>query len=376
MTCPACSSPLEPLAGKVVCSNPRCFYTETCSDGGCMPTAAQILEVHPFQECPKCFRLINTLAIEHHCIHADDPRLSDEPPSTAESDFATLTKDPIKSDSINGKEITICSYCNEGTKWDYAPDGYQWICGNTKCRRINTKIDHIIYDNHGEIGLKDIGKTYAPILTEGRIKTIYLSGPMTGLPNMNKNEFDAYVNKYSQLGFKVISPANSIDYTVSYETHIRHDVRTLLEDNIDAIYLLPNWQKSEGSQLEVHLAKMFKIPIFDAETGEPWNETITQEAYRLVYGDRQKTYNNPLEDFSRTAGIINAMLRHKLSEELGPRDIALIMMAVKLSRLTNKPDHRDSCVDIGGYAECYWWVFELEQEMQHNKMSEGSYSSG
>lgn len=190
--------------------------------------------------------------------------------------------------------------------------------------------------------------------------TIYLSGPMTGKPDFNAAEFARYAERYRAEGFVVISPPEMDDGDTSkpYEFYIRRDIRVFLEDRVDRLYLLPGWQGSKGANLEKHLAEILRIPVYDAETGEPYRETVAQEAYRLVHGDRGADYSHPLDDFGRTARMVNALLQHKLSQPVSEEDIALIMIAVKLSRLANKPDHRDSAVDIAGYAECYFMVRE------------------
>jgi len=79
--------------------------------------------------------------------------------------------------------------------------------------------------------------------------------------------------------------------------------------------------------------------------------SILTEAHGLVHGDRQATYGHPAVDFSRTAAIVNVLLAHKLSSDLGPEDVALFMVAVKLSRECHE-HKRDNLVDAAGYLEC------------------------
>jgi hypothetical protein len=186
---------------------------------------------------------------------------------------------------------------------------------------------------------------------------------MTGIAEYNAPEFAKYAEKYRAQGLKILSPPelDKGDISKPYEYYIRRDVRVLLHDDVDRIYLLKGWQKSRGAQLEVHLARMFKIPIYDAESGEPYTENVAEEAIRLVYGDRRESYNNPLSDFSRTAAIVNAVLADKLKTPINAEDVALFMIGVKLSRLSNKRDHRDSLVDILGYGLCFEWVQELQR---------------
>lgn len=86
-------------------------------------------------------------------------------------------------------------------------------------------------------------------------------------------------------------------------------------------------------------------------------KSVLLEADGLVHGDRNASYGHPLDDMDRTAGMVSAMLGHKLMEPLTAEDIALIMCQVKISRQMNKAK-RDNCVDLAGYAECLDWIIE------------------
>ena len=79
--------------------------------------------------------------------------------------------------------------------------------------------------------------------------------------------------------------------------------------------------------------------------------SILTEAHGLVHGDRQASYGHPAVDFARTAALANILLASKLSKDLGPEDVALFMVAVKLSRECHEPA-RDNLVDAAGYLEC------------------------
>jgi len=78
--------------------------------------------------------------------------------------------------------------------------------------------------------------------------------------------------------------------------------------------------------------------------------SILMEAHNLVHGPRQDAYGHPANDFSRTAALANVLLAGKLRADLDARDVALFMVAVKLSRQVNKHG-RDNLVDAAGYLE-------------------------
>ena len=78
------------------------------------------------------------------------------------------------------------------------------------------------------------------------------------------------------------------------------------------------------------------------------------EADRLINGDRQQDYGHPSVDFGRTAHMATGLLSDKLQAgvELDVHDVWQFMCLVKLSRLRSTPGHRDSIVDLAGYAGC------------------------
>ena len=50
------------------------------------------------------------------------------------------------------------------------------------------------------------------------------------------------------------------------------------------------------------------------------------------------------------ATILNGILTTKLRHPLSPADVGMMMIGVKMARLSNAPEHRDTQVDIAGYA--------------------------
>ncbi len=89
---------------------------------------------------------------------------------------------------------------------------------------------------------------------------------------------------------------------------------------------------------------------------------LLDEAKHLIMGDRNAQYGPPTQDFERTSDILNAMgYRGPGGRPIQMHDIALMVMAVKMSRLVWTPGKRDSWVDFAGYAACGWECV-VEQE--------------
>jgi len=79
------------------------------------------------------------------------------------------------------------------------------------------------------------------------------------------------------------------------------------------------------------------------------------EAMRVVSGPRRRDYDDPLPNHQRIAQVWNVQIGKKLKEDLEPRDVALMMIGVKLAReaYTPKPDN---IVDVIGYGQCIQYI--------------------
>ena len=78
---------------------------------------------------------------------------------------------------------------------------------------------------------------------------------------------------------------------------------------------------------------------------------VLHQASNLVAADRHKVYGDPVENHERIASLVNVMLSKKLApgKTVTAKDVALIMVCVKLSRLVESPNHADSFVDAAAY---------------------------
>ena len=199
----------------------------------------------------------------------------------------------------------------------------------------------------------------------------YIAGPMRGFPKFNFDQFDAAALRLRDLGYDVISPAQ-MDRDVGFDPEfkgelskdfldaaMRRDIEAIIE-RADCMVMLPGWENSTGANAELWLARWKHIPVLIYPSLElltkAGEEDVLQEALCITQGDRQSQYGPPDQDFQRTARIWSALK----GVEFCSRDVALFMIALKLSRETHQKK-RDNAVDIAGYARCLWICQESEK---------------
>lgn len=100
-------------------------------------------------------------------------------------------------------------------------------------------------------------------------EVVYISGPMTGLPEFNYPAFARAQSAWEARGALVRSPhtAFSGDQSRSYGDCIRADVAMLVE--CSAIAMLPGWMASRGAKMELLVAQMMGCRVYDALTFAP-----------------------------------------------------------------------------------------------------------
>ena len=76
------------------------------------------------------------------------------------------------------------------------------------------------------------------------------------------------------------------------------------------------------------------------------NKNFLLEALDLIEGERAESYGDAKENHARIAAMWSALLE----KEVTPNQVYLCLIAVKMSRLVESPRHRDSWLDIAGYA--------------------------
>ncbi len=103
-------------------------------------------------------------------------------------------------------------------------------------------------------------------------RTLYLAGPMRGKPLYNFPAFDRAAQALCNYGYRVINPAH-LDRQTGFDENtdtvdadfvraaIRRDLNAIAHHDCDGLAVLPGWETSEGTKLEIHLADFIGIPV-------------------------------------------------------------------------------------------------------------------
>jgi len=96
------------------------------------------------------------------------------------------------------------------------------------------------------------------------MKTLYIAGPMSGLPEFNYPAFFAAEKRLREAGYPVLNPARREardDWT--WIDYMRPAIRDV--SNCDGIALLPGWERSKGARVERFIAQNLDLPAMDVE---------------------------------------------------------------------------------------------------------------
>jgi hypothetical protein len=91
---------------------------------------------------------------------------------------------------------------------------------------------------------------------------IYIAGPMTGLPDLNRASFAAAAEEIKALGHEPVNPHDLHPGEVTWEQAMRVDIAALVK--CDAVLMLEHWSFSRGATLEHHIASRLSMPVAEA----------------------------------------------------------------------------------------------------------------
>lgn len=144
---------------------------------------------------------------------------------------------------------------------------------------------------------------------------IFISGPMTGYPNWNKEAFDRAENRLRELGYDVFNPT-WMQFTEgwSHEEIMAIDLAAL--EKCDAVLQLDGWQESIGAQEEFEQAKRLnkKIFMFVSEYGDLVEINYARRVLDETGQFHKKSMDFINATFSKLPGIL-VMDRNKLLKD-------------------------------------------------------------
>ena len=106
---------------------------------------------------------------------------------------------------------------------------------------------------------------------------VYLAGPMRGKPRYNFDAFAEFAAKLRERGFRVWSPheddlASGFDPDKDVVNPGPEGLRAFMAKDLpmvcaaDLVAIMPGWEDSKGTNIELTVARMLDIPVYEVET--------------------------------------------------------------------------------------------------------------
>lgn len=101
---------------------------------------------------------------------------------------------------------------------------------------------------------------------------IYISGAISSIPLSEALKiFGEAENMLKSKGYEVVNPlTHNHNHKCSWSDYIIEDIRLLTNTNCNAIYMLSNWHKSPGAQIELKIAEAINLKVIFEEPMPPY----------------------------------------------------------------------------------------------------------
>lgn len=146
--------------------------------------------------------------------------------------------------------------------------------------------------------------------------TIYLSGPMTGLPDHNFPAFNREAARLRAMGYRVVNPAEiNKDAGSRWHDCLRKDLEQMLTCN--TLALLDGWEHSNGAHLELHVAHRVGMRIVRAgDIGRRHDFDLVRHLHR------QRVWSEAtFGPGRRTEGVLHHIFKELREIEAAPDDL-------------------------------------------------------
>lgn len=139
-------------------------------------------------------------------------------------------------------------------RWELSDDDQP---SNNQCSGCNVP-------KNGLYQIAEPSTSATPAIRQG---AVYISGPMTGIADLNFPAFNSAAELLRGQGRVVVNPAEyGVIEGAQWADYLRADLAQLLQ--CEAIYLLPGWSKSRGAKLEHHVATALGLRVEYADGAE------------------------------------------------------------------------------------------------------------
>lgn len=92
---------------------------------------------------------------------------------------------------------------------------------------------------------------------------VYISGPMTGMPDFNYPAFYEAEERLFQAGYEPVNPARHFGGRTDLprEVYMRADIKALM--SCEGVWMLTGWRTSKGADLEYKIARELGLVVED-----------------------------------------------------------------------------------------------------------------
>ena len=109
-------------------------------------------------------------------------------------------------------------------------------------------------------------------------QVLYVSGPVTGMPDDNREAFEAAADELAACGYIARIPHWDVRPGEKWPAAMRTTLMAILAQ-ADGLAMLDGWERSEGAQLEANVARSLMMPV----------KTVSQWAARMPAKRGRKT---------------------------------------------------------------------------------------
>ena len=163
---------------------------------------------------------------------------------------------------------------------------------------------------------------------------IYLAARMSGVSQFNLPALDAAARNLRARGYEVVSPAELDDpvirfhemmsqtgdmeqlrkclaregIEVSWGEFLSRDIKVIADGGIEAVVVLPDWEKSRGARLETFVARLCGIPVLKYDRSAGYLNPVYEMDLRSAHGRLQESVY-PSHVFDPPPSLVNCKAR-------------------------------------------------------------------